>query len=94
MKLIFTPRALTEARDSYAWYESKESGLGEEFYRSLSAALSFIERNPEVPRLVYRHFRRVMLRRFPFAVIYRIDQETIHIFSVFHCAQHPGKWRQ
>ncbi len=90
--IIFLPEALAEAREAYIWYEEKEIGLGEDFYRALSVALTYAARNPETPRAVYMNYRRVLLRRFPYAVFYRHDADVIHIFSVFHCSQNPEKW--
>jgi plasmid stabilization system protein ParE len=90
--IIFLPEALFEAREAYAWYEGREAGLGEDFFRALSGALSYVERNPDTPRAVYRNYRRVLLRRFPYAVFYRNDPDAIHIYSVFHCSQNPERW--
>jgi plasmid stabilization system protein ParE len=79
-------------RAAYAWYEERNPGLDEEFYKSLSVALTCLEQNPETPPTVYKDFGRVLLRRFPYAVFYRNDLEVIHVFSVFHCSQNPEKW--
>ena len=37
--------------------------------------------------------RRVFVRDFPFAVIYRIDEDGIVIFALAHHARRPGYWR-
>jgi len=93
-EIIFIPEALDEARDAYTWYEENEAGLGEDFYRALSVAISYITRNPDAPRKVFRTYRRILLRRFPYAVFYRNDDMAIYIYSVFHCSQDPMKWKK
>ena len=90
--ILFLPEALVEASEAYAWYEEKQIGLGEDFYRALSVALTYAARNPDTPGIVHKNYHRVFLRRFPYAVFYRNDPEAIHIFSVFHCSQNPEKW--
>lgn len=63
--IIFLPEALSEASRAYAWYEEREIGLGEEFYRALSVALTYAARSPDTPIAVYKNYRRVLLGRFP-----------------------------
>lgn len=36
--------------------------------------------------------RRVQLKEFPFALVYRSDSEGIVIFAVAHHARKPGYW--
>ena len=93
-EVIFLPIALNEAKEAYVWYEKKEVGLGEDFYRALSVAVSFISKNPKTPRKVYRTYRRVLLRRFPYALFYHITKNEIYIYSVFHYSQNPKKWEK
>lgn len=90
--VIFLPRAIDDARLAYQWYEENEVGLGGQFLLALSDALTFVASNPSTPRLVFRNYRRVLLRKFPYAVFYRDDLAAIHVFSVFHCSQDPKKW--
>ena len=53
------------------------------------ARLPKAERNPALPRKVYKDFRRVLLRRFPYFLYFRIDGDTTVFFLLFHCARHP-----
>ena len=56
--IIFLPEALVEASEAYAWYEEKEIGLGEDFYRALSVALTYAARNPDTPIKVFKNYRK------------------------------------
>ena len=50
-----------------------------------------MEQNPERPRLYYRNFRRVLLRRFPYKLFYQMIGPRIVIFRVLHAKQdHQG----
>ncbi len=91
--MIYSLRFLPEDEDDvvagYQWYESKAAGLGEEFLRLFYASSSDIPRNPLIYRAVYRDFRRRLLRRFPYAIYFRLESDCVVIAGVFHCARAP-----
>lgn len=71
---------LVQAHD---WYEQQSPGLGKEFVRTVDAVLAFIARNPTLLTPVYRDLRRVLTKRFPYAVYYRCpDAQTARVISV------------
>jgi hypothetical protein len=39
-------------------------------------------------------FRRVLVSRFPFAVFYTIEEETVVVHGVYHSSRNPDKIRQ
>ncbi|MGB6044976.1 MAG: type II toxin-antitoxin system RelE/ParE family toxin [Pirellulales bacterium] len=43
---------------------------------------------------VYQDYRRAIVQRFPYVIFYEIDAETVVVYSVFHTAQDPRKWRE
>jgi plasmid stabilization system protein ParE len=43
--------------------------------------------------MVYETYRRSLIRRFPYAVFYEYVELTVTIYSVFHTARDPDKWR-
>jgi hypothetical protein len=65
MTLIILREAEDELTESALYYESKEPGLGMRFRAEVAAAADWILRNPEVPRLRPKGYRRVNLRVFP-----------------------------
>jgi len=92
-RVIYTPEAAFDIAESYAWYESREPGLGEEFLRCVEACVLRIQRHPHLYPVAVDDFRRALLRRFPFEIFYEPSDECITIYSVFHCSQDPEKWR-
>jgi plasmid stabilization system protein ParE len=83
------PELLDDVSEAYAWYEERANGLGDEFLRAFYAAIARIQRNPTLFRKAYSEFRRLFLRRFPFFLYYRIEDETIVFILLFHCARNP-----
>lgn len=88
--LRFLPEVTEDIMTAYTWYEEKAIGLGEEFLRIFYAHVASICRAPFICSKVHQEFRRGLLQRFPYAVYFRIDGETVIIFGVFHCARNPS----
>lgn len=53
------------------------------------AYVNEIPLNPLLYPKVYQDFRRRLLRRFPFAIYFSIENEQIIVFGLFHCARNP-----
>jgi hypothetical protein len=87
--LNFLPEVEHDAIAAYLWYENKAHGLGEEFLRLFYACSNEITRNPLLYMCVYDDFHRRLLRRFPYAIYFRIEHENAVIFGLFHCARDP-----
>ena len=89
------PEAKSDVADAYLWYEDQCLGLGMDFIRCVEVTLLSIQRTPLIYPIVYAAYRRALVRRFPFAIFFEIDdtQNRSIIFSVFHCSQNPDKWR-
>lgn len=89
--LRFQPEVESDVRHGRTWYEEKSTGLGEDFLRVFYARSQELTRNPLAYPKIHRDFRRRLLRRFPYAIYFRIEGETIVIFGVFHCARDPRR---
>ena len=86
----FLPEVEEDIIGGYVWYEAKSQGLGEDFLRMFYAGVSEILWNPLLCPKVYNEFRRRLLRRFPYAIYFTIEDEQIIVFGLFHCARNPS----
>ena len=91
MRILFRPQARDEALEAQAWYESRATGLGLEFARALDAAVAAASRNPTMFTHVTGNCRRVLLRRFPFSMVYRVLGDEFLVIAVFHHRRAPSK---
>ena len=68
-------RLLPEAKEEFDqatdWHERQEPGLGTRFVAQIRENLARIASDPETYAIVYRDVRKTLVRRFPFALIYR-----------------------
>ncbi|HOC70504.1 MAG: hypothetical protein BWX80_01667 [Candidatus Hydrogenedentes bacterium ADurb.Bin101] len=94
--LVLLPEAKKDVEHAYRWYEEQSLGLGMEFLRCLEVILTSIQHTPTIYPTVQGTCRRAILRRFPYAVFFEIEQErnSCTVYSVFHCAQDPDKWQE
>jgi len=92
MRVAFRPEARIEALEAKAWYEQQSVGLGLEFARALDAAIASAIRTPEAHPQMLDECRRVLLRRFPYSVIFRPRDSELLIVAVFHHRREPGTW--
>jgi plasmid stabilization system protein ParE len=86
------PRAEAEADDAAAWYEAEQPGLGIEFLLELDAAIERAADNPLAYAPVFFEARRVLTRRFPFAVYFVYDRDVVEIFAVLHQQRASSLW--
>jgi toxin ParE1/3/4 len=88
----FRPEAEREVEDAFWWYERQRQGLGFEFLLALEAALGGLRRLPESHESVGSSTRRVLMRRFPFFLLYVIEGRRILVTAAFHGHRNPRSW--
>ncbi|MCI0740931.1 MAG: type II toxin-antitoxin system RelE/ParE family toxin [Gemmataceae bacterium] len=81
-----------EARDHY---EAQKVGLGDRFDEAVRVALERILETPDAFAIVNKTVRMVQVKRFPYGVYYRIDEEKqeILIGAIIHLHRHQRVWR-
>ena len=95
MNFRFLTPALAEIREAAEFYENRVSGLGADFLDEVDAAIERILSFPEAWGSLGEKYRRCHLRRFPYSVIYSIqNDEEILVISVFHQSREPRSWRE
>ena len=90
--VYFHPEVARDIRESVVWYESQAKGLGGDFINELESAYEAIAELPGVWPQFGKGFRRYILTRFPFAVIYRQSKEKIYVIAVMHQSRKPNYW--
>ena len=89
----FVAAARAEFLAEVAYYNRATSEQGARFAaaveEAIARALSFpLSGSPLEPNL-----RRVVVRNFPFSVVYRPDADGILVFAVARHSRRPGYWR-
>ncbi len=93
MEVTYASGVLEEVSESAAYYEEEVEGLGKAFLRKVDDAVNDVKENPLMYRIVKNEYRRHLLSRFPFAVVYRIANEKLYVVAVMHCKRVPHYWK-
>jgi toxin ParE1/3/4 len=88
------PLAADEAEAAYAWYLERNATVSEAFLQELDAAMQIILEAPERWPTLYGHYRRYLLHRFPFSVVYFRRGDLVEVIAVAHHRRRPGYWRK
>ena len=92
----FTQAARSELIDAQDWYEREAHGLGRRFLRAVDQVAERISANPLQFSVVYKNVRRALLRRFPYSLLYIIedDTNTVLVIACFHASRDPSHWQR
>jgi plasmid stabilization system protein ParE len=90
--LEYLAEALEEAEAAARWYAERSSTASAAFTDEVDAAESAIARLPDAWPRFDHDTRRYLLRRFPFSIVYRVEERRILIVAVAHARRRPGYW--
>ena len=92
LKLLFHPDVASEIKSSFDWYQEQADGLGDDFITELESAYEAVAELPQTWPRFQRGFRRFLLTKFPFSVIYKETDNHIFVVAVMHNSRRPGYW--
>jgi plasmid stabilization system protein ParE len=87
----YQSRAKKEFRDATEWYRDKSEMAADNFTKAINESLDTIEKQPDRFRKTYKNFRDILLKKYPYTIIYLVDEEhkLIIISSIFHQKRNP-----
>ena len=94
MTIVVGPEAEAELEQAAEFYRLRQTDLDEEFLAEIAAAFDRIVQFPHSAPAVGRGARRLVLSRFPYVIVYRVQGEQIRIYAVAHQKRRPGYWRK
>ena len=90
MNLRILPEVLEDIEQGVEWYDHcGGKTLGDRFLASFYSYLPEILRDAPIHRPVYRQFRRILIKPFPYAVYFRIHEGWVVVVLVWHTARNP-----
>jgi plasmid stabilization system protein ParE len=93
MTFSFHPEAKDEFNEAIEYYENCSPGLGYDFSIEVFTTIENIVNYPTVWPIMEEDLRRCLLKRFPYGIIYSIEQDEIFILAVMHLRRHPDYWK-
>ncbi len=90
--VAFHRDAVAEYEEAFAWYFSRSPGIATRFEHEVERALRLIIEAPVRWPACDEVHRKVLLRRFPYLVIYREHQGRLWVVAVAHGHRRPRYW--
>lgn len=89
--LLIHDLALNELKDAMDYYENVTPSLSEKLLKEFNEAVLYIEQKPQLFQRKFRQFRQLKLQRFPYYVVYRIEEDIIAVYRFFHAKRNPKR---
>jgi len=90
VKIKILPSALADLDRGRQFYSEQEEVLGDYFLDSVFSDIDSLVLYAGVHRKVF-DFHRLLSKRFPYAVYYRVDGDVCIVYRVLDCRQKPQK---
>ena len=81
MRICFLTLAQREVDDGVIWYEQQVEGLSRDFLDELDRVVRLVKTYPLMATQIEPDIRRFLFTRFPYSLIYGIDDDTIVVIA-------------
>ncbi|HIG80797.1 MAG TPA: type II toxin-antitoxin system RelE/ParE family toxin [Verrucomicrobiales bacterium] len=88
MRVRILSSALADLRNGRQFYENQEEGAGDYFYDSLFSNIDALKTTAGIHRKVFG-FHRLLAKRFPYAVYYKVRDDEMTVYRVLDCRRNP-----
>ncbi|MDX8398768.1 MAG: type II toxin-antitoxin system RelE/ParE family toxin [Gallionellaceae bacterium] len=89
MRIAILSAAEDDLEEGYRFYESQADGLGTYFLDTLYSDIDSLAYFAGMHRVVLG-YHRLLSKRFPFAVYYRVADDEVLVFGVLDCRRSPN----
>ncbi|MGD1018220.1 MAG: type II toxin-antitoxin system RelE/ParE family toxin [Verrucomicrobiia bacterium] len=93
MTFAFHPEAKAEFFAAIDYYESVDTGLGLDFSIEVFSTIQNAVDYPTAWPVLKDDVRRCLVHRFPYGVLYSIENDEIFILAVMHLHRDPDYWK-
>ena len=92
MKIEFLPEAKAELDDAVGYYELQVKGLGDTFKSVARSTVKRVATFPTAWTEIKPSIRRCIIHKFPYNVLYSIEEDCILIIAIAHHHRNPNYW--
>jgi plasmid stabilization system protein ParE len=90
MRILILDEAKRDLIDSFRFYEDQGAGLGSYFLTNLYSDIDALKIYGGIHSRPYKDYYRLLSQKFPFAIFYKIKEETVFIYAVLDCRRSPA----
>ena len=87
--VLIQSEAVNDTREAFDWYEAQQPGLGYEYLEEVENGYEKLSNQPLHYSFINERFRKLKVARFPYVIIYEIEDNRVIIVSVWHTSIKP-----
>lgn len=88
MKVQILDQAADDLADGFRFYERQAEGLGDYFLDSMWSDIQSLRFYSGI-HAIHNGYHRLLSKRFPYAIYYRIEQGVARVRAVLDCRRNP-----
>ena len=90
-KLYFPNDTLKERDDIIIWYAEQSEQATDNFIKEFDETVNKICLNPFRYRNVYKNYREVKMKTFPYHIVYGVNEKEkeVSILRIYHTSRNP-----
>ena len=93
MRYVFHPEALNEYSEAVQYYAEQRAEVAQAFINAVEDTVYRIREFPTRYAEIDEDVRRCTTRKFPYGVLYTVEQDYILILAIMHCSREPNYWK-
>ncbi|TYT74954.1 type II toxin-antitoxin system RelE/ParE family toxin [Desulfobotulus mexicanus] len=90
MKVRILHSARKDMMEAYHFYERQADGLGTYFLDVIFSDIDSLQFFAGIYAPFFKDYRRLLSKRFPFAIYYLLENEKVSVHAVLDCRRHPA----
>ena len=92
MNVRFLTLAQKEVDEAVAWFNKQVDGKGMDFLDELDRIVRLVKSYPFASTEIETDIRRRLFARFPYSLIYGLEEQTVIVIAVAHFRRAPRYW--
>lgn len=95
MNYSLHPEAESDLREAAEYYRERAgAALVQAFLAEIEHSIHLLLQHPLLGALWLHGKRRLVIKHFPFAVVYTVVAQEIRVLAIAHQSRRPGYWRK
>ena len=88
MNIVILSDAEKDIAIAISFYEAQNQGLGKYFLDSILSDIESLYIHAGI-HIIISKYHRLLAKRFPFSIYYKVKNKTIYIYAVLDCRKNP-----
>ena len=94
LAIFVSHEARADITEAIRGFRDISPALSARFQEELERVYSGMAEYPQMYPIVYKKFRRALLRRFPYSIFYIVEESFILVIGVVHQSRDESTWKR